>query len=90
MDSNIELREDMTVVFPDATLNSYSKGFHTIDELKKTIEDISKSNSSIFSLYSAGTGYVRDYVDDKSMRAFPKQFPYGRGGPNERRMLTKN
>jgi hypothetical protein len=46
----------MTVVFPNATLDSSSKGFQTMDELKNTIAYISKNYSSIFNLYSAGTG----------------------------------
>jgi hypothetical protein len=80
IDSNIEVREDMTVVFPE--------GFQTLDGLKNTIADISKNNSSIFNLYSAETENERDYADDNLMRAFPKQFPHGRGGPDEIQMST--
>jgi hypothetical protein len=55
---------------------------------KTTIADILKDKSSIFNLYSAGIRYVRDYTDDNLMRSFPKQFPYGRGGPDEIQMDT--
>ena len=33
--------------------------------------------------------YVRDFEDDNLARAFPLQFPYGFGGPSEKRTIRR-
>ena len=84
-DSNVELNEQFTIVFPDSSLDEMYGGYNTIKEFKQVLEQVSEAANTQFSFTSRGREYAQDHVDENIVRAFPKQFPYGRGGPNEER-----
>ena len=90
IDSNVEMTEEYTILFPDTTLDQTYGGYATINDFKKVLDEVNQGSSSHFCLHSKSKDYVNDYCDDNIVRAFPKAFPYGRGGPNEKRFDNDN
>lgn len=85
VDTNIELTEQMSMVFPDDNLNETTGGFRSIDEFKEVISEINKGNTAV-TLTSRAAEYVYANTGENFTKAFPIQFPYGIGGPNQIRM----
>ena len=85
VDANIELTEQMSMVFPDETLDETTGGFSSPDEFKKLISDINRGNTTA-TLTSRASTFV--YANSRSnfVKAFPRQFPFGLGGPNQMRL----
>ena len=88
VNTNIELTEEMNVVFPDATLDETTGGFHNADDFKEVISEINKGNTSV-TVTSKASRYVYSDQEDNFVRAFPKQFPYGTGGRKDLRLNAK-
>ena len=89
IENNIEITEEFTVVFPDATLNETYGGFDTVQDFKKVLEEVNKTSKSNMYLYSKGEQYVAEHSDNNFVKIFLKQFPYGRGGPSEIRKNSR-
>ena len=89
VDNNVELQQELTVVFPDATLDPSTAGYETVEEYKKVIDSLSsctfKAEISI-----PESKYVRDFESSNFVVAFPRHFPFGYGGPEEVRTLQKD
>ena len=85
-DANIEKEKQLTIVFPDATLDNTTGGYETVDEYKRVIDDLLRGDF-VAQVNVPNSSYVRDYEEDNLVLAFPRHFPYGYGGPNERRCL---
>ena len=77
--SDIELKEEIRVVFPDGSI--HTGGCFDKEAFERVLADIrSKNGSAIPFLTSRPSARVlRDYEDMNLMKAFPKQFPYGFG-----------
>ena len=77
--SDIELREEIKVVFPDGTIKT--GGCFDKEVFERVLADIrSKNGASIPYLTSRPSAKVlKDYEGTNLMKAFPKQFPYGYG-----------
>jgi Helitron helicase-like domain at N-terminus len=77
--SDIEIKEEIRVVFPDGTVQT--GGCMDGPEFDKAVAEIrSKCASTVPFLISRPSDKVlRDYEDENLMRAFPKQFPFGYG-----------
>ena len=84
VNSNIELTENMSMVFPDITLDETTGGFKNTDDFKEVISEINKGNTAV-TLTSHASRYIYASTDDNFIKAFPKQFPYGIGGPAQKR-----
>jgi hypothetical protein len=77
--SDIEIKEEIKVVFPDGTVQT---GGCTdgVDFDKAVAEIRSRCGDSIPFLTSRPSDKIlRDYEDENLMKAFPKQFPFGFG-----------
>ena len=74
----------MSMVFPDDNLDETTGGFETVDDFKEVISEINKGNT-VVTLTSRASQYVYANCEDNFAKAFPLQFPYGIGGPNEMR-----
>jgi hypothetical protein len=89
VDNNVELQQELTVVFPDATLDPSTAGYETVEEYKKVIDSL---NSCTFKaeINIPESKYVRDFESSNFVVAFPRHFPFGYGGPEEVRTLQKD
>ena len=85
VDTNFELTEQMSMVFPDDTLDETTGGFDSVEDFKKIISDINRGNTSV-TVTSRASKYVYANCDNNFVKAFPQQFPYGVGGPNQMRL----
>ena len=85
IDCNVELQEEFTVMFPDSTLNDCQGGQEMTTDLKSIVEQIRKTDPNNFQIASTGTQYTFESQGEAWVLAFLKQYPYGRGGPNEKR-----
>ena len=84
VDNNIELQLELTVVFPDATLDPITAGYKTAQEYKKVIDSLSSCTFRA-EINLPESKYVGDFELCNCVLAFPRQFPYGFGGPSELR-----
>ena len=85
VDANIELTEEMSMVFPDETLDETTGGFESNQQFKEVISEINKGNVTA-TLTSRAASYVYANCEANFVKAFPRQYPYGIGGPNEIRL----
>jgi hypothetical protein len=85
VDNNVELRQEITIVFPDATLNPVTAGYETVLEYKKVLDSL---GSCLFraEINIPESKYVRDFESSNFILAFPRHFPYGYGGFEELRV----
>ena len=79
MNSDIEVKEEINVVFPDNTIQT--GGCFDKEAFERVLASIrSKNGASIPYLTSRPSGRIlKDNKDMNLMKAFPKQFPYGFG-----------
>ena len=89
VDTNIESKYEMTVVFPDSTLQEDLAGYENYTKYKEAVEFF-KAGGTEAELKLPDSHYVRDFEDSNFIRAFPKQFPYGIGGPDEICSIRQN
>ena len=77
--TDIELKEEIKVVFPDGTI--HTGGCNDRESFEKTLADIrAKCGATIPYITSRPSAKIlKDYEDLNLMKAFPKQFPYGFG-----------
>ena len=85
-DTNIESRMEITVVFPDSTLDFRNGGYKTVEEFKNIVDDF-KNSSVMAHLILPKSDFVKDFEDDNFVKAFVRHFPFGIGGPNSKRVL---
>ena len=88
VDTNIESRMEITVVFPDSTLDLRNGGYKTVDEYKKIVDDF-KNSSFLAYLHVPKSDFVKDFEEDNFVKAFVRNFPFGIGGPNSKRVLQR-
>ena len=89
VDTNIELTEEMSMVFPDECLDETTGGFNSSEEFKQVISEINKGNTTA-TLTTRASNYVYANCDNNFVKAFPRQYPYGIGGPNEIRLNSED
>ena len=77
--TDIELKEELRVVFPDGTI--HTGGCADQEAFEKVIADLrTQCGDTIPYLISRPSAKIlKDYEDMNLMKAFPKQFPYGFG-----------
>jgi hypothetical protein len=83
--TNVESVESFAVYFPDGTLQSFDGGQGSVDTFRETIEEMKRNGTDIQVRCDLSREAVRDYKDANFVRASLLQFPYGRGGLNEKR-----
>lgn len=86
--SNIEESESFSVFFPDGTLNPLNGGRGSINEFKEFVHAAQRNNYDIAFRYDLEKELVADFKDNNLVNACILQFPFGRGGMNERRLLS--
>jgi hypothetical protein len=81
--SDIECREQITVVFPDGT--THTGGLNNGVEFEKAIAEMRSKSPGVQPYLTSrpSSRALRDYQDDNLIKAFPLQFPYGIGLPQE-------
>ena len=89
IDANIELTEQMSMVFPDESLDETTGGFESAEEFKKIIAEINKGNTAA-TLTTRASRYVYANFESNFVKAFPRQFPYGLGGPSQMRINSED
>ena len=88
IDTNIESKMEITVVFPDSTLDIRNGGYKTVDEFKKIVDDF---RNTFFTAHLSlpKSDFVKDFEEDNFVKAFVRNFPFGIGGPNTKRVLQQ-
>ena len=89
-DGNVESQMDFTVVFPDSTLDSQNGGYENVDQFKRTVGNVFDTSRFNAELKIPNSKFVRDFEDNNFVKAFPRHFPYGLGGPEEKRYLSSD
>jgi Helitron helicase-like domain at N-terminus len=84
-DNKIEQTESFQVYYPDGTVTTVTGGQQNMEEFQTVVQNASKKGYSIECKVDVITKSVRDYEDNNLVNACLLQFPYGRGGLNERR-----
>lgn len=81
--TDIEMQEQLTVIFPDGTINS--GGQNNMEEMEKAIAELRARTPNVAPYLSSRptNKILRDFEDDNLMKAFPLQFPYGTGLPSD-------
>ena len=82
LNTNIELQQEVCVVFPDSTLNEVTGGYQSINDFKQRISELNNGSTAI-TITSKSAEYVYSNTNNNFIKAFPKQFPYGVSGPND-------
>ncbi|CAB9504395.1 helicase PIF1 [Seminavis robusta] len=77
--SDIEIKEEIKVIFPDATIRT--AGCSDGAEFDKAIAEIRSKCAGVLPYLTSrpSSKLLRDYEDENLMRAYPLQFPYGFG-----------
>ena len=87
IDTNLERREEFNIVFPDGTLEESRGGCETTDDFKRKLEQILKSANVKAEIQVPRGEFVKETNEKSFTVAFPRQFPYGFGGPDEQRKI---
>ena len=85
--SNIEQTEQFSCYFPDGTTNEHTGGFDTQNEFKKYVDDMQRKNFDVTLKVQFEKEYLGKQECQGLMDALLLQFPYGRGGLDEKRFL---
>ena len=85
-DSNIETTESFQVFFPDATLSPLTGGQDTIEDFKRLVRESNVCGYDMEVQCDLQRKMVQDFRDENFVNACIMQFPYGRGGMQERRI----
>lgn len=85
LNSNIESVTEVTVVFPDSTLNEINGGLSNIDTYKRRLSSLLRTTNS-GEIHMPLGEFVRDFEGENFMKLFPLLFPFGLGGPSEKRV----
>ena len=83
MNTNIELTEEINVVFPDNTLTETKGGHSTFDDFKAVIAELNETNLEV-TLETKGSSCVHANKGGNFVKSFPKQFPFGMGSPKNK------
>jgi Helitron helicase-like domain at N-terminus len=77
--SDIEIKEEIKVIFPDSTI--HTGGCNDYEEFQQALAEIRSTCPGAIPFVTSrpSSRILRDYKDMNLMKAFPKQFPYGYG-----------
>ena len=87
--SNVELSESFQVFYPDGTVSVTTGGQTTIQEFQEVVQEATKEGFDIHCKMSVVSEAVTDYKDNALLHASLLQFPYGKGGFNDKRITVK-
>ena len=85
-ENNVEQTESFQVFFPDGTLSGETGGQGKIQQFKELIALATKNGYDLELKANLLKEACKDYDKNNLVNACLLQFPYGRGGLNERRM----
>ena len=88
--NNIEQTETFEVFFPDGTVTALQGGQENIDKFKELMGAASKNGYTLEFRNDLNKQAVHDFKDNNLINACLLQFPYGRGGINENRLIDNN
>lgn len=83
---NVELTEDFRVVFPDGVMDERTGGFETAEEFVSLLDRVRKAGVEAELVSKTLLESVYDDKNNNITKAFPKCFPIGVGGPQDRRL----
>ena len=90
VDTSIESSFEVRVTFPDGTLDDRTAGLNDINELNESVAKLLNGGDVTAHLLVSNSSYVKDFEGANFSLAFLRQFPYGYGGPQERRLISSN
>ena len=90
LDTNLESKFDLRVVFPDETINSATAGLSNIEKVNEVIAEKLNNGEVSAHLLLSKSEYVKDFEGNNLTLAFLRQYPYGIGGLEELRMVPNN
>ena len=85
----MELTEDFKVVFPEGHTSEHNSGMGSIEPFISLVHKLQSTNQNLEILSRSLDEIVPDYKDNNLLKAFPKIFPYGIGGPEDNRLDSK-
>ena len=88
--NNIEQTETFEVFFPDGTVSALQGGQENIDKFKELMKAASAHGYTLEFRNDLNKQAVHDFKDNNLINACLLQFPYGRGGINEDRLIEDN
>ena len=88
--NNIEQTETFEVFFPDRTVSALQGGQENIDKFKELMKAASAHGYTLEFRNDLNKQAVHDFKDNNLINACLLQFPYGRGGINEDRLIEDN
>ena len=83
--NNIENTESFEVFFPDASMSALNGGQENIENYQNIVKEITRNGFNAEVMDDMNCTPVPEYLDDNLVLACPMQFPFGRGGINEKR-----
>ena len=90
-ESNIQRTEEFSVYFPDGSINDINGGQGSSDEFKSLVEQAKQAGYDMNFQCDLQRRSVSNETEDKVfVLANLFQFPYGRGGMNEERLINGN
>lgn len=84
--TNVESVESFRVYFPDGTLQTFDGGQGSVERFRETVQELKSKRMDIQVQFDLAKEAIADYKDGNFVRASLLQFPFGRGGLNERRI----
>ena len=88
--NNVEQTETFEVFFPDGTVTALQGGQENLDKFKELMGAASKNGYTLEFRNDLNKQAVHDFKDNNLINACLLQFPYGRGGINEDRLIEVN
>ena len=84
---NVELTEDFKVVFPEGTTTENNGGLDSMKDFVDVIKKVRDNGTNMEIMSKSLPDIAPDYKDNNLVKAFPKVFPYGYGGPHDDRYM---
>jgi Helitron helicase-like domain at N-terminus/PIF1-like helicase len=90
VDKRVEDMETFQVFYPDGTVTTLNGGQQNMYEFQQVVKTASEQGLEIQCRMKVISKAVYDFKDDNLVNACLLQFPYGRGGLNEKRQSSEN
>ena len=88
--SNIEQTESFEVFFPDGAVNNFTGGRESVSDLKEMINSLNKAGFEFTMKSNIYAEVVGEYKDNVLVNACLLQYPFGRGGLEDKHYDNMN
>ena len=82
------MTEDFKVVFPEGTTTENNGGLDSMKDFVDVIKKVRDNGTNMEIMSKSLPDIASDYKDNNLVKAFPKVFPYGYGGPHDDRYMS--